>query len=557
MDLQTWLTILAGLAGGLGLFLYGMDLLSNGLQKVAGDNLKKILEKLTTNRLVGVGVGALITAAIQSSSVTTVMIVGFVNAGLINLTQALSVVLGANVGTTITAQILAFNITSLALPAIAAGAISVVFIKKDIVQSVGQVILGVGLLFFGLTIMIQSFAPLQNSEMITKLFTNFSKMPVLAVLVGALTTMVIQSSSATIGITIALATNGLVDFPGAIALVLGENIGTTITANIAAIGGSRVAKQAAFGHFLFNVLGVSYMLLLLHPFTMFINYITPGDVYAVSADGTYPNMARHIANTHTMFNIINVLVFIPLLPLLAKLCERIIKTDKKQNYQYTHLADEMLSAPDTAVAQVRQEVMRMADLTMTMLKTTETALQKQTKDKMSAVLNYEDDIDGFKLELMRFLDQLQGRSLSEKALSEMEKLKIAIFNLEEISDLSKSIMKCTAKMLDKKQVLSPIARKELIEMFDAVIFFANRTFSAFSSGQPQPDAELAVEDEIDKMHKQFRKNHVKRLNKGSCQLETGMNFVDIINSLEMIGDHIFAVAQINVYNQDNHMLQKI
>ncbi len=545
MDIKTWVSISFGLLGGLGLFLYGMKLMSDGLQKTAGDKLKYILEKLTSNRFVGMGVGAVVTMLVQSSSATTVMIVGFVNAGLMSLPQALSVVLGANIGTTITAQILAFRIYVIALPAIAVGAVFVLFVKKTAFQYIGEIVLGVGMLFFGMTLMSEAVIPLHSSEEIREIFISFSKYPILAVLVGTITTVIVQSSAATIAITMSLALGGLVDFPGAVALVLGDNIGTTITANLAAIGGNRAAKQAAFGHFLFNFLGVCYMLVLMKPFMAIVDFLTPGDP-TLLVDGVYPYVGRHIANVHTLFNVINAAVFVPLLPFLAFLCQKIIKTDMKQHYQYTHLADALANTPETAVAQVKQEAGRMSALTMTMLKTAETAIQQNDKKKMATVSDDEKALDGYQREIQQFLEIVQRKPLSERAVHSIENLRVVIHSLEEIGDQTRKIMKITTKMLDKKQNLSEAATKELDEMFDIVIFFAGNTFNAFSRGRRQNEQELEMEDQIDKMRKQFRKNHIKRLNKGICDIEIGFSFVDILNALEKIGDHIFTVAQLNL-----------
>ncbi|MDR2884470.1 MAG: Na/Pi cotransporter family protein [Deferribacteraceae bacterium] len=548
MDAKVWFTIITGLIGGLGLFLYGMKLMSGGLQKTAGDKLKALLEKLTSNRFIGAGVGVLVTVLIQSSSATTVMVVGFVNAGLMNLTQALSVVLGANIGTTITAQIIAFKVSALALPAIGIGALLLLFVKNSKVNYIAEIILGFGLLFFGMSTMSNAFIPLNNSQEFADIFVNFSKYPALAVLVGTITTLVVQSSSATIGITIALAANGLVDYQGAVGLVLGDNIGTTITANLAAIGGNRAAKQAAFGHFLFNVFGVIYMLVLFTPFLSIVDAVTPGDPLMVAADGTYPNVARHVANAHTLFNIINALIFIPLLPFLAKVCQMVIKTDEEQGYKYTHLSPAIANTPDIAVAQVRQEVARMSSVAIEILKTTETAILKGDR-KMGRVAEYEETLDGFQRELFMFMDILEKRSMSEKGMETLKRIRQGIHDLEEIGDLAQKVMRITIKMQDKDHELSNSAKKELHEMFDTVVVFAERVFTAFSMNRKQPELELLIEDDVDKMHKQFRKNHIKRLNKGNCSVETGVNFVDILNCLEEIGDHIFTVAQINSSNK--------
>jgi phosphate:Na+ symporter len=542
-----WVVIISGLIGGLGLFLYGMKLMSEGLQKAVGESLKRILEKLTSNRFIGAGVGTIVTMLIQSSSATTVMIVGFVNAGLLSLTQALSVILGANIGTTITAQIIAFNLTAAALPAVGIGAGMVLFAKSTKVKYIGEIVLGFGLLFFGMHILTQGLAPLQESERFRELFLVFAKVPILAVAAGAFTTVIVQSSSATVGITMALATNGLIDFPCAAALILGENIGTTITANIAALGASRPAKQAAFGHFFFNAAGVAYMLILLKPAVWLITLITPGDPAFMAADGTFPFVSRHIANFHTTFNVINLLVFIPFINVAAKLINKIIKTDQQQKFRYTRLAPAMLSTPETALAQVRLELGVMAKIALeTIVFARDAVVFRKAKDRL-IVAKYEATLDGYKIELFSFLDMLNLKALSDKSKTSLESIRIITSNLEEIGDQARKIIKAAEKIIEKKQNISSAANRELIDIFGVVIAFASNTFEAFSTGRRQTEEEIFVEDKIDGLYKSFRKNHLKRLNKGVCSLEAGMSFVDILNALEKIGDHTFSIAQTNNY----------
>jgi phosphate:Na+ symporter len=526
-----------------------MKLMSEGLQKSVGESLKKILEKLTANRFVGAGVGTLVTILIQSSSATTVMIVGFVNAGLLNLTQALSVILGANIGTTITAQIIAFKISAAALPAVGVGGGMVLFAKRTKIKYMGEIILGFGLLFFGMNILTEGLAPLQDSQKFRDLFLTFADIPFLAVFVGALTTIIVQSSSATVGITMALASNGLVDFPCAAALILGENIGTTVTANIAAIGASRSAKQAAFGHFFFNVAGVIYMLILLKPFVWLVDLITPGDPSFMTADGTIPFVSRHIANFHTMFNIINMAVFLPLINIVAAIINKVIKTDPEQKFRHTRLAPAMLSTPETALAQVRSELSVMAKIALDSIVLARDAVVSRKSKGMQVAAEYEATLDAYKIELFAFIDMLNLKPLSDKSLSSLETIRIITSNLEEIGDQTRKIMKSAEKIIEKKQNISSAANKELIEIFSVVIAFAANTFEAFSTGKRQTEEEIFLEDKIDGMHKSFRKNHLKRLNKGICSLEAGMHFVDILNALEKVGDHTFSIAQTNNYNR--------
>ncbi len=395
MDSINWIALASGVAGGLGLFLYGMKLMSEGLQKVAGNKLRAFLEKLTANRVVGTMAGASVTAVLQSSSATTVMVVGFVNAGLMDLMQALSVVLGANVGTTITAQLIAFKVGALAKPAIGLGVFMRLFIKDKKIQYYGEVILGFGLLFTGLALMKGSFVPLKHSEPFRQAFIYFSGNPLLAVLAGALLTVIVQSSSATIGITIALATTGLIDFYAACAFVLGENIGTTITANIAAIGTNATARRAAFGHFLINILGVAYMLLFLKLFMVGVDFLTPGDPNFINSEGIRPDIDRHIANLHTGFNIANMIIFLPVLHILAKICEKIIKgTDEKQ-YRLLYLDDRLIDTPSFAVSQALKEIERMAGISIEMLQKAKDGFlnrDKKTIDKYTKTTAHHNSI---------------------------------------------------------------------------------------------------------------------------------------------------------------------
>ena len=532
-------SVIFQLIGGLGLFLLGMQLMSEGLQKSSGESLKKILEKLTTNRLIGTGVGAVVTAIIQSSSATTVMVVGFVNAGLMNLTQALSVILGANIGTTITGQIISFKISGIALPCIGFGAILYIFFRKPVLQYIGQIIMGFGLLFLGMDTMTDAFKPLAKSEEFKSIF------------VGALTTLIVQSSSATIGITIALATAGIIDFPAAAALVLGENIGTTITANLAALNASRPAKQAAFGHFLFNLIGVSYMLVFFVPFMNLVDFITDGDVaYAVKqgAETIYPNIGRHIANLHTMFNIINTLVFLPFLPLLAKLCEKIIK-DKKEDIveaKVVHLSDEMLSTPEIAVGLTQKEAGRMFLSSINLFEYAKKAVLENDKKSFSEGKALSNTIDIFNDEIHAFLTKLSSKSLSAKSLSTIHNISSAVEEISQIGDRSLKLIKTKNKMNDKNISFSDDANEELNNIIQLVDDFTNQVKNLYFS----PDKEKALkdfadnEDKIDKLRKQYKKNHLKRLDEGNCSLPAGLAFVDLLNTLEKIADNIYALAQI-------------
>ena len=543
--------IIFQLIGGLGLFLTGMQFMSEGLQKSSGDSLKKILEKLTTNRVIGTGVGAIVTAVIQSSSATTVMVVGFVSAGLMSLTQALSVILGANIGTTITGQIIAFNISTISLPCIGIGSILYIFFRKPAIVYLGQIVLGFGLLFLGMDTMTEAFKPLSNSEEFKSVFIYFSHNPVAAVMAGAVTTLIVQSSSATIGITIALATAGIIDFPAAAALVLGENIGTTITANLAALNASRTAKQAALGHFLFNLIGVTYMLIFLQPFMAFINYITPGDVaYSVQkeAEVIYPNIGRHIANLHTMFNVINTLIFLPFLPLLAKLCEKIIKDDKKEETEtkVVHLSNEMLSTPEIAVGLTQKEAIRMYEYALKLFNCAKKAVLENDMKAAAEGKTISKTLDIFNDEINAFLTKLSAKSLSAKSLRIIHNISTAVEEINQIGDRSVKLIKTKNKINDKHIIFSADASKELNNIFKLVEDFCNQVEQLYISGDKLKEiTELSENEErIDQIRKTYKKNHLKRLDTGICSLPAGLAFIDLLNTLEKIADNTYAIAQL-------------
>jgi len=540
-----WLALIYGLVGGLGLFLYGMKMMSEGLQKSAGSSLRNILEKLTTNRVIGTFVGVVVTTIIQSSSATTVMVVGFVNAGLMNLVQALSIVLGANVGTTVTAQLIAFKIGKLALPAIGIGVFMRMFAGNKKYHYWGEVLIGFGLLFLGLQIMKEGFVPLRHSELFREAFISFSHNPILAVAAGAILTMVVQSSSATIGITVALATTGLIDYYAACALVLGENIGTTITANIAAIGTNPTARRAAFGHFLINALGVCYMLIFLKYFTQAVDVMTPGDPNFINADGNQPYIARHIANLHTGFNIVNLFIFMPLLHILARICEKCIPgKGNGRDDGLVFLDDCLIETPDFAVSQARKEVSRMSALSLEMLKLSRDAFFTRDQKVIEKVHELEDTVDLLEKDISTFLVRLNQEQISADTSRELNSLLHVLHDLEKIGDYAENIVNYTDKLIESGIRFTGEAMQEMEEIFEVAIRFTENVMNAYNAGGLPKEIDTEDENTIDKMRKRFKKNHLDRLQNGACSVETGILFVDILNNLEKAGDQAFNIAQV-------------
>lgn len=539
-----FVTIIFGFLGGLGLFLYGMKLMSEGLQKSAGESLKRIIDKVTSNRLLGASIGMLITLIIQSSSATTVMVVGFVNAKLMNLVQALSIVLGANIGTTITGQLIAFNITKYALPAIFIGAVLTLFSKSLKKRSYGEVVLGFGLLFFGLTTMKHSFIPLKESEDFVQLFIYFSTNPVAAAGAGALLTMIVQSSSATMGIVMAMATTGILDFQAAAALVLGQNMGTTITANLAALSASRNAKRAAFGHFLFNFFGVTYMLILLKLFLYLADSVTPGAVDFIAADGTKPYIAAHIANFHTMFNVLNLIIFLPVIHHLAKICEKVIKSeDRRKNERLLKLDRNMVKTPAVAIAQSKKELEKISAIPLEMLDILNTSF-KGGKAGLKDIKPLEMKLNQYNTEFNVFMTLLTQENISEGTSKSINELSHVMHNIEKMGNYIQNIARFRKKAIRKGITFEKEAKDEISEMLDIATNFTKQIINSYNKHNNECEFDLADEEILDDMRKKFTNNHMKRLSKGKVEASSGTVFVDIINHLEKIGDHAYAIAQV-------------
>ena len=562
LDIMMDQKLIFGLMGGLGLFLFGMKIMSEGLQKVAGDRMRKILAALTANRFIGTLVGVAVTAIIQSSSATTVMVVGFVNAGLMSLVQSIGVVLGANIGTTVTAQLIAFKITKYALPAIGIGAGFKLFAHSRRWQYFGEILLGFGILFFGLSVMKGAFVPLKSSPEFQAVFTQVGHNPLLGVLVGAIMTIVVQSSSATIGITLALASSGLLTFEGSVALILGENIGTTITANLAAIGTNLAARRTALAHLMFNVLGVTYMLILMPFFMKFIVLITEtaaggaADFVVTTAEqaetlgasiGDKPYIARHIANTHTMFNIVNTLVFLPLVGVLAKITTMMLPgKDHEMEYHLKYIDNRVLNTPPIALGQARAEVHRMAIVSGELLEETVTFFKDPHHKRVEALDKKEELIDMLQKEITDFLVALSQKSVTADTSREITSLMHMVNNLERVGDHCENLWRLALRKTEQKVIFSEIADQELDEIATAAStflqFVADSLEKRSSEDTVFPRAD-EMEDKIDELEDNLRNNHITRLNTGECAVLPGLLFIDMLHNFEKIGDHTYNIAQ--------------
>jgi phosphate:Na+ symporter len=540
--------------GGLGLFILGMKMMTDGLQLSAGKRIKKILGAVSSNRVIGCLAGAGITAMVQSSSVTTVMLIGFVSAGLMTLQQAVGVILGANIGTTVTAQLIAFKLTEAALPAIAVGVYMKFFTRQKKYRYIGEVILGFGLLFFGMTVMKHGLAPIKNDPTFIQFFTKFDPGStgglLLCVFIGAVLTILVQSSSATIGLTMTLATQGLLTFPGAMALVLGENIGTTITAELATIGSTNInAHRAARAHTMFNVIGVTFMLIIFPYFIDFIKYVTmfmgQGPVEQV-VEGDVVNIARYIANGHTLFNVINGTIFLIFLPLLIKVAVLLSpKEDPSEDiYRLPDFSTKFDDTPIAALAKVRSEIIRMSDVAANTLEDTILRIEDRDFKKLNKWKRIENFLDDMQLEITSYLSRLYQSDLSESEAKEISSLMRMTNNIERIGDSVENIAQLTETIIEDNLPFTSHAQGDLKTISEQTIAFLDLVTDAIR----HPIENLMVkademENSIDRMREEMRQGHISRLRSGDCAIDPGLVFIDLLTNFEKIGDYCFNIAQ--------------
>jgi len=532
------------LMGGLGVFFFGMQIMSDGLKKIAGERLKNILHFVTKVPLVGILVGAGITCFIQSSSATTVMVVGFVNAGLLALKQAISVVMGANIGTTFTAWLVSsmsvFKITQYALPAIGIGFAMKTFAKTKKARFWGQVIMGFGLLFMGLSFMKDSFAPLKKSQAVKDIFVSFSDNPLLGVFVGTVFTILLQSSSATIAIVQVLAYNGLISFDAAIPLILGDNIGTTITAQLAAMGANINARRAAMSHTVFNILGVGYMLVFVYSglYSKGIQMLIPGEI-------TLKNIMFYIAVAHSAFNIVNTILFMPLIGFLERVS--IILVPKKKgvvDLTPQYLEKHLLETPPIAMEQARRETVRMINLACKSVSSAVKSFIEKDLSMTKKVPEIEEAVDNLQSAITQYLVELSQRNLSEEESQELPVLIHSVNDIERIGDHSENIVELTERSIEQKLPFTDDAMRELALMWNELNSMMIETAEALSKNDSVIAGKvLEREDVINRYQVSLKKSHVGRVNRGACNLHAGIVFIDFVDNLEKIGDHLSNVAE--------------
>lgn len=523
--------------GGLGIFLLGIKYMGEGLQKTAGDRLKDILDKFTSNPLMGVLAGIVVTILLQTSTGTTVLAIGLVNAGFMTFRQSIGVIMGANVGTTVTAFIIGIDIGAYALPIVSVGALLMYFAKNQKLQNYGQATFGFGALFFGLELMGDGLYPLRYVQAFQDLTVEMSEVPILGLVIGMVFTFVVQSSSATIGILQSLVEEGMMGLDAALPVLFGNNVGTTITAVIASIGASIAARRAAVTHVIFNLIGALIIMLFLPFYQVFIEYLT--NVFSLS-----PKMS--IAFAHGVFNVANLIIFFPFIALLAKLVQRIVPgEDSVIEFRPTHLDPIFIQqAPGVALEQAKEEIIRMGEYAYKGLEESANFLNNHEQKHADNALQIENALNKLDQQITEYLIALASAPLSDLDSEKHTALIDSVRDIERIGDHFENIVELIEYKIKNKIEISDDARGDLNEMFDKTKNIVQEAIEAISEMDREKALDVVkLENQIDRLEKKFRKKHIIRLNEGACSGQSGIVYVDILSNLERIGDHALNIAE--------------
>lgn len=546
--------MLFSLFGGLAVFIYSMSLMGDGLQKAAGEKMRRILEVLTSNPVMGILVGTLVTMIIQSSSATTVMVVGFVSANLMTLPQAIGVIMGANIGTTVTAQIVAFNLGEYAYLITAVGFILFFFFNKKIIKYVGQIIFAFGLLFIGLNVMSDAMKPLAQSAMFEDIIHRVSDTPILGLFVGTLLTLIVQSSSATIAVLLNLAqepdANGqaLISLQGALPILFGSNLGTTITGILASIGARVNGKRAAMAHTVFNVVGSVLFILILPYFAKFVVFISP--------KGTETEViARQIANAHTSFNIVNTILWAPFVLILAKIVTFLVRGEEETiENKVMYLDYKILNNAAVAMDLATKELTRMAELARKMMSNAKKAFIHSNVEAAKKVHEIESIVDMLQTEIIKYLSTM----LSQSSLTDRQSIRLAGLmhtanDIERMGDHCKNVAELAMEKIEKDLPFSKEAISDLTNAFNKLNEMVDHSIQSLSQGNTELAKKvLAEESEIDKLESDLRDRHMKRLDSGLCNPTSTIMFIELIHNIERIGDHCNNIAEAVLDDLENN-----
>ena len=532
-------SIVMSLAGGLGLFLFGMKMMSEGIEKAAGAKLRNILEFFTKNRFSGMLVGIVFTAIVQSSSACTVMVVSFVNSGIMGLYQAVGVILGANIGTTVTSQLVSFNLSEAAPIFVLAGVVMLMFSKRLNVQKIGEVLLGFGVLFMGLSIMAGAMEGIKEMPSVTAMLSSLRN-PFLAVLVGFILTAIIQSSSVTVSIVLLMANQGLLTLPMCCFIIMGCNIGSCVTALLASLAGKKDAKRAALIHFLFNVFGTIIIFVILQ---LALDQVV-AFIHMLSGD----NPGRFVANAHTLFKIFQVIILFPFGNLLVKLTYLIVpgedtKVGYRANLQLKYIGQKAVFSPATAVIDATKELERMASLASENLNRAMNALVTLDEEDIDEVYKVEENINFLNHEITNYLVKISQTNLPVEDAKSIGALFHVVNDIERIGDHAENVADSARQRLEGNLGFSKEAQRELGDMLDMVNTIVRFSIEMFSKNSEEHLHDiLQLEDAIDEKERELQQAHVDRLTKNECTPESGMLFSDIVSGLERVADHATNIA---------------
>ena len=538
------LSIILSMAGGLGLFLYGMRIMSDSIEKVAGAKLRGILERLTKNRFMAILVGVFFTAVIQSSSACTVMVVSFVNSGLMNLTQAAGVIFGANIGTTVTALLVSFKLEKVAPIILLVGVLLVMFVKKQKISRFGEVIIGFGVLFMGLGSMSSAMSGMKDSPAVLHMFASLQE-PFMAVLLGTVLTAVIQSSSVTVSIMVLLANQGLMNMDICMYIILGCNIGACTSAVLASLNGKKDAKRAAAIHLIFNVIGTVIVFII---FKFAVNPIV--DVLNVVADN---NPGRVVAYAHMSIKIFQVIIMMPFIKGIVKLTYMVVPGDDKKvgyrdSYQLKYIGEKVVLNPATAVVEVIKELDRMASLASENLNRAMNALITLDRDEIEEAYEVEKNIDFLSHAITNYLVKINQTTLPIEDLKSIGALFHVVNDIERIGDHAENIADAAAQRIETGVGFSKEAQKELGEMLDMVNTILRFSFEMFVKSTEEHTEDIRhLEEAIDEKEKELQQKHIDRLANNECTPEAGALFSEIVSGLERVGDHSTNIAFANTY----------
>ncbi len=563
-------SLFIGLFGGLGMFIYGMHLMSEGLKIIAGNKMKHLLEVLTNNRFKAILVGIVVTIMVQSSSATTVMVVGFVNASIMDLTQAAGIILGANIGTTLMAQLIAFDVASVSPVFIGIGCFMALFGKKKSTRDLGSIILGFGILFYGIYTMSETLAPLKNSPVFVSWLTTYGKNPLLGLLLGTIITGIMQSSGATLGMLQALAISGV--FAGTtgteaiqicIPMMIGTNIGTCVTAILSSVGTSTAAKNAAFIHLFVNIFGAIWVMTLL----AILDHVLPVDPiyqFLVNISGTsmdsagnvVPNVARQIAMSHSFFNIANCIVLYPCIDKFVGILER--KFPSASDEKGLQLDDRLLNSPSVAIGQVGNEVVHMSEMSCKNFKRSCDAFMNNDEKLIEDVLEREERIDDFEHGIIDYTVLLSNMNISQVENDRLAFYLQGAHDLERIGDHAENVVELAQMKIREKIEMSPVATDEMKQLMDKAFSMVDNVVKLLGTeDKAYCEKILREEDEIDNLTDAFKAAHIERLSGGMCQAYSGVIFLDMLANLERIGDHSANIAQEVLDMQRSKKINKI